>query len=148
MDEYPTPNSNSLEPFTVCSMTSQWQTTWKRLHRKHAMFADNTTEFGLKPLSVTSTTSVIEEPACSSDLCRARPKPKTGCRKWRSHGKRRTNPEIETRNLGHGFVYRAGEVAQVLELDTSSSPMTISTASTSDPALRSCTALSSLAARR
>ncbi|CAG8221579.1 unnamed protein product [Penicillium nalgiovense] len=41
------------------------------------------------------------------------------CRKWRSYGKGAQILEIETRHLGHGFVYRAGEVAQALELDTS-----------------------------
>ncbi|KAJ6179753.1 hypothetical protein N7519_010214 [Penicillium mononematosum] len=41
------------------------------------------------------------------------------CRKWRSYGKGAQILEIETRHLGHGYVYRAGEVAQALGLDTS-----------------------------
>ena len=41
------------------------------------------------------------------------------CRKWRLYGRSAQILEIETRHLGHGYVYRAGEVAQALELDTS-----------------------------
>ncbi|KAJ5194309.1 hypothetical protein N7491_001646 [Penicillium cf. griseofulvum] len=41
------------------------------------------------------------------------------CRKWRVYGKGAQILEIETRHLGHGYVYRAGAVAQSLKLDIS-----------------------------
>ncbi|KAF4766598.1 hypothetical protein HAV15_011016 [Penicillium sp. str.  len=41
------------------------------------------------------------------------------CRKWRSYGKGAQILEIETSRLGHGYVYRAGEVAHTLEVDVS-----------------------------
>ncbi|KAF7530358.1 hypothetical protein PCG10_003729 [Penicillium crustosum] len=41
------------------------------------------------------------------------------CRKWRSYGEGAQILEIETSRLGHGYVYRAGEVAHTLEVDVS-----------------------------
>ncbi|KXG54265.1 uncharacterized protein PGRI_074090 [Penicillium griseofulvum] len=41
------------------------------------------------------------------------------CRKWRSYGKGAQILEIETKNLGHGYVYRAGAVAHALKLNVS-----------------------------
>ncbi|KAJ9489446.1 hypothetical protein VN97_g3844 [Penicillium thymicola] len=41
------------------------------------------------------------------------------CRKWRSYGEGAQILEIETSRLGHGYVYRAGEVVQTLEVDVS-----------------------------
>jgi hypothetical protein len=41
------------------------------------------------------------------------------CRKWRVYGKGAQILEIETKNLGHGYVYRAGAVAHALKLDIS-----------------------------
>ncbi|KOS44485.1 hypothetical protein ACN38_g4627 [Penicillium nordicum] len=41
------------------------------------------------------------------------------CRKWRSYGEGAQILEIETSHLGHGYVYRAGEVAHTLEVDVS-----------------------------
>lgn len=41
------------------------------------------------------------------------------CRNWRLYGEGAQILEIETCHLGHGYVYRAGEVAHTLEVDTS-----------------------------
>ncbi|KAJ5969042.1 hypothetical protein N7501_005290 [Penicillium viridicatum] len=41
------------------------------------------------------------------------------CRKWRSYGEGAQILEIETIHLGHGYVYRAGEVAYDLGVDVS-----------------------------
>ncbi|OQD63929.1 hypothetical protein PENPOL_c008G00493 [Penicillium polonicum] len=41
------------------------------------------------------------------------------CRKWRSYGEGAQILEIETNRLGHGYVYRAGEVAHTLEVNVS-----------------------------
>jgi hypothetical protein len=82
-------------------------------------FTDNTTEFGIaverhiNDLSDGGTSMFISTFASKAQA------EDWMCRKWRSHGKGAQILEIETRNLGHGFVYRAGEVAQALELDTS-----------------------------
>ncbi|KAJ5607788.1 hypothetical protein N7537_004407 [Penicillium hordei] len=41
------------------------------------------------------------------------------CRKWRSYSEGAQILEIETSHLGHGYVYRAGEVAHALEVNVS-----------------------------
>ncbi|CAI7651079.1 unnamed protein product [Penicillium glandicola] len=41
------------------------------------------------------------------------------CRNWRLYGEGAQILEIETRHLGHGYVFRAGEVAHTLEMDVS-----------------------------
>ncbi|KAJ5456340.1 hypothetical protein N7530_011614 [Penicillium desertorum] len=83
-------------------------------------FTDNSTEFGIhverhiNDLSDEGATSMFISTFASKTQAED-----WMCRKWRSYGKGAQILEIETRHLGHGYVYRAGEVAQALGLDTS-----------------------------